>query len=133
MTSNISNLVCGVGFVCIHSNLWEEVGDLSHFAWGAIVVLLPVVLFRRWIHPKWVMLVVDILFVVYALVKEEWYDEIYEIPVERGRDWEDIITYLSGLLLGNLASIAVFPAYDRIPPPSFQALKDAELYGPVST
>lgn len=103
----------GSGLVCIDSSLWNETADFSHFFAGVSAILLPVVFLRRCVHPKWVMLVVNVLFFTYTLVKELWYDPRFESTAERGSDIVDILTYLSGAVMGNIAAVFVFPQYDR--------------------
>lgn len=74
---------------------FEMVAQLSHFGWGVAVVL------AGWtLGGETAMVVVGALWVLYAAVKEFWYDEKYERPVVRGSSGLDFTVEVVGALVG---------------------------------
>lgn len=76
---------------------FNMVSQLSHFAWGMLVVTIPVMFHAAhalaWIIPLWV---------GYSAIKEFWYDEKYENPSVRGSSLEDFCfqqSWIVGIIL----------------------------------
>jgi len=70
------------------------VAQLSHFAWGCLVISWAGILFPHsfwWILALWESL---------AAIKEFWYDHNYENPATRGSDLLDFSIYTLGALIG---------------------------------
>ena len=99
------------GTICVRTSLWNLTGADSHIFGACVWILGLSCLFRRWWHPKYTMLVTFLLLLVYSLVKELWYDVNFETPAEAGQAWVDMVTYLSGSVLGLLVSLTLFPWY----------------------
>lgn len=80
---------------------FNRVAQLSHFAWGAMI------LFAAGTFHASVLILFIIAFVcaVTAAVKEFWYDEKYETPDERGSSREDFAFYFLGISVGLLGAI----------------------------
>jgi len=106
---------CSSDSTCVGNTLWNETAANAHIFGACVFVLGFTVLFRRWWHPKWTLLVTFILLVAYALPKELWYDVNYETKAEAGQAWVDIVTYLSGGILGLLLGLTQFPCYTHRP------------------
>lgn len=126
------NMTCNTpcdGNVCITSKLWDTTAGLAHAFAGVGLILVPVVLLRRWVHPKWTMLVTSIVFIVYVLAKELWYDDVYESLMESGGvpNFLDMLTYFAGMIIGNLVSILVFPEYDLHRDIAFSHLSQSDM------
>lgn len=81
--------------VCIPASFWNLVGELAHVGWGALIVLACAAIFGKWI--TWY---VAILFMIYAAIKEFWYDQNYETPDERGSNLVDFLFYGVGVIIG---------------------------------
>lgn len=65
---------------------FNVVSQLSHFAWGVMVMLLANLFSSHLsVYDRMSMnFIVLIAWILYTGIKEFWYDEKYEIPVVRG-------------------------------------------------
>ena len=77
--------------------LWQEVGQTTHVLAGLLVILGPIALFGARFWYVWALALV-----LFASVKEFWYDENYETADERGSNLEDFGFYMVGLVVGIL-------------------------------
>jgi hypothetical protein len=103
--------ICGTGHVCISDNLWDVTGAMSHIFGAATWVLGVTLLLRPVWRMRWSWLLTGSLLVIYALIKELWIDETWENADEAGRAWVDILTLLSGGILGWLLSLTMLEGY----------------------
>ena len=92
--------------VTISKTLWDTTGGFSHVLGGCVAVLLPLLVLRRWLSERVILAVVSVIFVLYVLLKELLYDPSMESVDERGTAWVDILTYLSGWVLGLIVAFA---------------------------
>lgn len=77
---------------------FDKVAQLSHFAWGAMVVFLAAIAG----HPiPSLPFYVGGLWIVYSAVKEFWYDEKYETPIVRGNSMLDFVVASAGVLFAT--------------------------------
>lgn len=82
----------------------QEVANLAHVCMGALFVLLPyvVAIHHPFTHPRLIGSVVGVMF---AAIKEGWYDRIYEDPQTNGGlkgGILDFCGYMAGILSANL-------------------------------
>lgn len=71
-----------------------------HISLGALAVLLPVA--KGWPHGQ---LAGSLVILVYALIKEAWWDRVYEDEETSGGWWggcQDFFGYLAGVWLANM-------------------------------
>lgn len=87
--------------------LTDVTGQFSHALTGTTIVFGTIVLFA----PKWLAVTLP-LFIVYASVKEFWYDNTYETAEQRGSNWEDWGFYMVGMVTA-LALWGCRVYYDR--------------------
>lgn len=66
------------------------VSQLSHFAWGALTMLVAAMFIPQYFYYVWVG------FAVCAGIKEFWYDFNYEDADTRGSDLLDFSVYIAG-------------------------------------
>jgi hypothetical protein len=71
---------------------FDFVAQVSHFGWGMLSVALPTAL-----AGPVVGLLGGGVYVLYAAVKEFWYDERYESPAVRGSSSRDFLVQLIGV------------------------------------
>lgn len=69
-----------------------KVSDNAHFLAGLCSVLLG----ARIEHAWWAAGAI----IVFAIVKEGWWDEKYETPIVRGSGWRDFFGYFLGVVTG---------------------------------
>lgn len=74
--------------------LIDVTGQFSHALTGTTIVFGTIVLFA----PKWLSITLP-LFIVYASVKEFWYDNAYETEEQRGSNAEDFGFYCCGAVI----------------------------------
>lgn len=81
--------------VVVSALLWNETGETAHVLAGLLVILGPIALFG----PKYMWLWAGFM-VLFASLKEFWYDENYETADERGSNLEDWGFYMIGTVVG---------------------------------
>lgn len=72
---------------------FDEVAQASHVAIAAAVVGLASARF----HTTLAKFIGSMVVILFATVKEFWFDKTYEDPVTRGSDFEDWSYYLVGM------------------------------------
>lgn len=77
---------------------FNEVAQTSHVGLGAAAVLLAVA--KGWPHGQ---LIASGAMVIFALVKELWFDVHYEDIETQGNRWVDLSFWLIGIGLANIA------------------------------
>ena len=77
---------------------FDFVAQLSHLGWGIAVVLLADKLFHRAASMA-------ILWIIYAAIKEFYWDYKYETPEVRGSSAKDYLFQVLGALIGILACV----------------------------
>jgi hypothetical protein len=70
----------------VDQKTFDTVAQLSHVGWGVFFVFAPKVLFAGKTY-----LYIMGLWIVYAAIKEFWYDNKYETPVVRGSSLKDFL------------------------------------------
>ena len=81
--------------VTVSASLYDSIGQIAHVEAGLLVVLGPNALFGPRFMWAWCLALV-----VFASVKEFWYDTNYETSDERGNGWEDFGFYMVGMAIG---------------------------------
>lgn len=76
---------------------FDEVSQASHVFLGALIVMACVA--KGLYHPQ---LIGSLIAIVWAALKEFYFDHFYEDPVTRGSDLEDFIYYCVGVLAANV-------------------------------
>jgi hypothetical protein len=70
---------------------------MAHIGWAALILLTA----AFFLSTAFQLLGITTLFVMYAGVKEYWYDAHYELPVQTFKEnTQDFMGYLGGLALG---------------------------------
>ena len=77
-------------------NTFNTVAQLSHFAWGCMIVLVAN-LFSENIKTD---LEIAFVWILYAGIKEFWYDANFETVEIRGSSIEDFVFQLMGSAVG---------------------------------
>lgn len=88
----------------INPKTFNTVAQLSHFAWGALVITWAGLLFPRYLYEIW--LVGELL----AAIKEFWYDQHYEDVETRGSNLLDFSMYSAGAFTAYLAGYFLLKA-----------------------
>lgn len=99
--------MCDAGSSCVGDTLYSMTGAFAHICSMGLLVLGLDALLWRWIRPWLLSLIISVLALGYILPKELWYDYKYESAAERGTAGVDIATYIAGLILGSLLSLAL--------------------------
>jgi VanZ family protein len=81
---------------------FDFVAQNAHLCFGALMVFVPTYIFGP--GALWYAMA---LFLVYALVKEFWYDERYETVEVRGSSLKDFLFYMLGAALGLVVYFGV--------------------------
>lgn len=81
--------------VTVSATLYDQIGQVAHTLAGILVVLGPNALFGSRFMWAWVLALI-----IFAAVKEFWYDVNYESSDERGNGWEDFGFYIIGEVIG---------------------------------
>lgn len=81
--------------VTVDATLYDEIGQTAHTLAGILVVLGPNALFGSRFMWAWVLALI-----IFAAVKEFWYDQNYETSDERGNNGKDFGFYILGLAIG---------------------------------